>query len=282
MYKTSNDNAITIKTDSLVSEYFEDGYWNVLLNESFNGVITSDFGFNGNTDVTEVKLNNRVNVIGERAFYGCSKLRIIDAPSVTLVQASAFNYKLSECNMPNLKEIEDYGIGEISTIDFPLLETIGSNVFSGFGGTTVNLPSLKEIGISAFSGSSLKTINLPVVETIESRAFSACSNLSSVDLPSIKRIGDNAFANIANNAVMRLGENLERVYLTCFGQGTREVYCYGKNSPDLWSSVPPTEAWRQKTYLTLHVYPDATGYNKWTTAWGTSYASHLSILYDLQ
>lgn len=284
MYKTTDNEPITIKTDSLVSEYFENGYWNVLLNESFNGIITRDFGFYSNRDVTEVRLNNRVTVLGENAFSSCSSITIFDAPSVTTIQAGCFQYcgKFEEFNFPNLKEIGDNGLGGLKTIDFPLLETIGRNVFDGFDGTTVNLPSLKEVGDYALSGSwALATLSLPMAENIGYHALSACSSLTSVDLPSVKKIEDGALANMADNAVIRLGDSIEGTFLNCFGEGRREVYCYNKKSPDVWGGMYLSSSWLQKTYLTLHVYPDATGYEKWTDAWGKSYASHLTILYDL-
>ncbi len=125
-----------------------------------------------------------VTSIGDRAFYGCSKLTSVTIPeSVTSIGERAFNScsGLTSIEIPNsVTSIDDgtfYGCSGLTSV------TIGNSVTS--------------IGMGAFRGcSGLTSIEIPnSVTSIGNRAFYDCTGLTSVTIPnSVTEIGSEAFS----------------------------------------------------------------------------------------
>ena len=161
------------------------------------------------------------DVIGDRAFLGCSVLTSLTLPAgITSIGDNAF----WGCN--GLKEVRfcindnldtyltkghpyidvDCGIKyyindkEITSIEIPSnVTTLGDCVFQGFSGlTSLDLPAgITEIGSSAFQDcSGLTSLTLPAgITSIGSYAFLRCSGLTSLTLPAgITKIGAGTFS----------------------------------------------------------------------------------------
>ena len=91
-----------------------------------------------------------------------------------------------------------YGANKITSVSFLNVKTVGANAFQKCEIlNTVNLPVATSIGNNAFSDCwALENVNIPLVTTIGSNAFSACNNkLKSLDLPAVTSIDANAFTN---------------------------------------------------------------------------------------
>ena len=91
-----------------------------------------------------------------------------------------------------------YGANKITSVSFLNVKTVGANAFQKCEIlNTVNLPMATSIGNNAFSDCwALENVNIPLVTTIGSNAFSACNNkLKSLDLPAVTSIDANAFTN---------------------------------------------------------------------------------------
>ena len=164
---------------------------------------------------------NSVTSIGQRAFYGCSRLTSVTIPnSMTSIGGAAFwcCSGLTSVTIPNS------------------VTSIGGSAFDGCSRlTSVTIPnSVKSIGSYAFSCSGLTSVTIPnSVTSIGSDAFNGCSGLTSVTIGSgVKNIYSSAFANCPDLLV---------------------VYCLAEN-------VPSTDATAfdgsYPEYVTLHV-PDA-------------------------
>jgi hypothetical protein len=80
----------------------------------------------------------------------------------------------------------------LTSVSFPVAETIGGGAFHDNGLTSVSLPAAVTIGDSAFSNNGLTSVSLPAAVTIGGGAF-ANNGLTSVSLPAAKTIGDFAF-----------------------------------------------------------------------------------------
>ena len=150
-----------------------------------------------NLDLSGVE---RLETIGESAFYECKSLTSISLPStVTTIEYDAFN----SCS--NLATVT---FGEGSK-----LETIGQRAFSECSSlTSISLPSsVTSIGSYAFRYcEDLAEVTFgegSKLETIGQRAFSECSSLTSISLPSsVTSIGSYAFRYCEDLAEVTFGE----------------------------------------------------------------------------
>ena len=146
------------------------------------------------------------DVVGDFAFYGCSRLTSLTLPAgITKIGYSAFE----DCSGLTSLTLPD-GITEI-----------GSYAFSGCSGlTSLNLPaSITEIGSYTFSDCSrLTSLTLPAgITEIDSHAFFYCIGLTSLNLPAgITSIGEYAFNGCS---------------------GLTSIYVYAKKVPKIGSYV---------------------------------------------
>ena len=104
--------------------------------------------------------NDRLDVIGERAAYGCKQLTEVSFPEVTEVKNGAFE----SCE-------------KITAINFPKVVTLGDSAF--------------------FRCYALKEVYLPACTDIapgnKTYGFGDCTNLAKVDLPVVTHIGNASF-----------------------------------------------------------------------------------------
>ena len=156
------------------------------------------YAFQDNHDIYTVELPESVTALGERAFYNCTGLQLINLDCVQVIGAeafrdcSAFTYVSTDSTqqLDSIQDIEDYAfygctcLSEISFTD-----------------------SLTEIGAYAFANTSLRNlvINGHTVSLGEG-AFANCQQLESVDI----------YASIQPSLPHGLFENctgLQRVYI---------------------------------------------------------------------
>ena len=166
-----------------------------------------------------ITIPDGVEVIGERAFIGCSSLQSVDIPdSVVEIGESAFYdcESLQSIDIPNSVEeigMEAFiGCESLQSVDIPdSVEEIGEGAFGGclklqsinvaaenqfyasIDGVLYNKQNTTIIRIP--QGADFETFSIPdSVTEIENYAFSYCSKLRSVDIHNgVTRIGDWAF-----------------------------------------------------------------------------------------
>lgn len=159
----------------------------------------------GKTD-NSFEIPSDVISIGEKAFYGCSRLTNITIPdSVTSIGNSAFLgcKGLTSINIPSsVTKIGDHtfaSCSKLNNITIPnSVESIGDSAFySCTNLVSINIPSsVTSIGKKAFDNcSNMKNIILSDgLLSIGSYAFNDCHSLTSITIPkSISSIGENAF-----------------------------------------------------------------------------------------
>lgn len=168
-----------------------------------NGKLTS-VNLHGSTEVT---LPNRVIIIGQSAFSGCSELTSVTIPSsVTKIEQSAFS-----------------GCSGLTSVTIPSnVTSIGNNAFSGCSGLhSVNISDLCAWCEIEFvnsgstytyanpltyahnlylNGELIRNLIIPdSVKCIKNGTFSCCSGLISVSIPTcVTNIGNSAFYNCSN------------------------------------------------------------------------------------
>ena len=147
------------------------------------------------------------DVIGNRAFNGCSRLTSLTLPAgITSIGGGAFYgcSGLTSLNLPaGITEIGGGAFGfcsGLTSINLPAgITSIGEYAFYGCSGlTSVTLPAgITEIGECAFYGcSGLTSLTLPAGLTqIDDYAFSECSGLTSIYVyaEKVPKIGEDVF-----------------------------------------------------------------------------------------
>lgn len=117
------------------------------------------------------------------AFFGCTRLAIVNLANVTSIGSDAF----SQCSA-------------LVTLNLPKVTTLGDSTFYNCAAlTNINLPSVTTIEDSTFLGCSLLTdVRLPKVKTLKTQAFRNCISLKTIQLPAVNSIGSNAFTDCLN------------------------------------------------------------------------------------
>ena len=150
-------------------------------------------------------LHTSNDVVGDFAFYGCSRLTSLTLPAgITKIGYSAFE----DCS-------------RLTSLNLPAgITKIGSETFEGCSGlTSLTLPvGITSIGSYAFQGcSGLTSLTLPAgITSIGYSAFQGCSGLTSLTLPTgITSIGESAFSGCGGLKEVRfcINDNLD-TYLT--------------------------------------------------------------------
>lgn len=103
--------------------------------------------------------NDRVTIIGNRAFSGATALADVSFPEATSVAESAFN-----------------GCSNLITADIPKVTTIGNNGFYGCSKMKrIETSNVKTIGNTSFANcSSVRIFDFPVITTFGWRCFNGC------------------------------------------------------------------------------------------------------------
>ena len=174
------------------------------------------------------------DVIGDRAFEGCSGLTSLNLPAgITSIGENAFSgcSGLTSLNLPaGITSIGDWtfqGCSGLTSLTLPAsITSIGENAFYGCSGlTSLTLPAgITEIGSWAFEGcSGLTSLTLPAgITEIDDLAFAGCSRLTSLTLPAgITSIGDRAFSGCSGLTSLNLPAGIteigDRAFMDCSG-----------------------------------------------------------------
>jgi hypothetical protein len=182
----------------------------------------ADNGFSSYTNMTSIKIPDRITSIGNYAFSNCASLTSVNIPSsVTTIGSNAFTgcTGLTSITIPFFGATLNggypfgylFGTSSASTQNTfipPSLKTViieggnsvPANAFSGCTNiTSITIPSsVLSIGANAFSGcTSLPSITIPSsVLSIGANAFSGCTSLPSITIPSsVTSIGNSTFSN---------------------------------------------------------------------------------------
>ena len=167
-------------------------------------------------------LHTSNDVVGDFAFYGCSRLTSLNLPAgITSIGEYAFK-----------------GCSRLTSLNLPAgITSIGEGTFEDCSGlTSLNLPAgITEIGEYAFKGcSGLTSLNLPTgITEIDSYAFKGCSGLTSLNLPAgITSIGSYAFKGCSRLTSLTLPAGITKIYDYAFDgcSGLKEIrFCINDN-----------------------------------------------------
>ena len=196
--------------------------------------------------VSNVNLTSDNVVIGEGAFYNCTKIGNVKLgksayigdyafaqSSVTSVDINGGEATVNEGSFAvcvyltsfdfadvvgSLGEMAFYACISLSTVNAPNVTEIGRACFADcYELRNFSAPKLKTIGAYAFApyneqsgqGAAFQTVDIPSVEFIGEGAFNACINLKSIDLSGVTEVDFAAFYMCIALERVTLGENLE-------------------------------------------------------------------------
>ena len=250
------------------------------------------------------------DVIGNRAFSGCSRLTSLTLPaSITRIGDDAFCCcsGLTSLTLPaGITEIgygAFWGCSGLTSLNLPAgITSIGGGAFYGCSGlTSLNLPAgITEIGGGAFGFcSGLTSINLPAgITSIGEYAFYGCSGLTSVTLPAgITEIGECAFYGCSGLTSLTLPAGLTQIDDYAFSEcsGLTSIYVYAEKVPKIGEDVfTGCDAKKCTVYVPKGTYDDywlsdfrnyfenivefdATGIDKTTTSTDVEEVSRYSV-----
>lgn len=152
-----------------------------------------------------IKFDHDVTMIGEYAFYKCSKLTSVTIPdSVISIERSAFH----NCSSLNNITIHDN------------ITNIGFSAFQGCALSSVIIPeNVTVIEALAFANCwSLKSVTIPdSITLIGDSAFNSCTSLASVTIPdSVTTIGQHAFMRCSSLASVTIGNGVTKIETQAF------------------------------------------------------------------
>ncbi len=164
---------------------------------SINGSIVTkiaDYAFKNCTDITFVRVDSGVTLIGKSAFEGCSNLESAYMVGVITVDSAAFKgcTRLNEVEFGVIEYIKDEAFMNCSSLAYlylsEFLKTIGNKAFMG----------CDNISTPRTTGANSHSVFLPdTVTTVGDYAFSECENLKSIVMweTNITSVGKGVFAN---------------------------------------------------------------------------------------
>ena len=250
------------------------------------------------------------DVIGNRAFSGCSRLTSLTLPaSITRIGDDAFCCcsGLTSLTLPaGITEIgygAFWGCSGLTSLNLPAgITSIGDDAFYGCSGlTSITLPAgITEIGGGAFGFcSGLTSINLPAgITSIGEYAFYGCSGLTSVTLPAgITEIVECAFYGCSGLTSLTLPVGLTQIDDYAFSEcsGLTSIYVYAEKVPKIGEDVfTGCDAKKCTVYVPKGTYDDywlsdfrnyfenivefdATGIDKTTTSTDVKEVSRYSV-----
>ncbi|MBO5897171.1 MAG: leucine-rich repeat protein [Clostridia bacterium] len=186
------------KTDVIVPLYYN--------NTCVTGV---DAGvFRNNTTIESVTLSQELITIGADAFNGCVNLRSVTAPGVEILDDRAF-----------------YGCSSLNGFTLSNLKTMGVSAFENAGTTTGTLSAMysTSVGEKAFYNCGFKTVYLTNAQTIGAECFAGSQDLSSVNVSKATDLGDSVFKNCTSLQTVTLSAITtipESTFSGCVGLGT--------------------------------------------------------------
>ena len=153
------------------------------------------------TAITEVVAPS-CTYIGEFAFRGCTALTEVVAPSCTSIGESAFRSctALTEVVAPSCTSIGESAFEQCIKLvraEYPHVTTIGNSAFEWCSMLEkIDFPKLTEVGTFVFYNcGALTPISLPLCTEVSSHGFYQCTQLKDIDLSKMETIGACAFSD---------------------------------------------------------------------------------------
>lgn len=186
----------TIQDGITVTRRIQDKLEEVILPEGLE--VIGDRAFRGCTNLERVVIPSTVKIIGCDAFKGCKSLHEINLPnSLTEISNGAFeNSGLRTITIPeSIKKLSGFcfaDCNELKEVVIPgSVKELSGNCFANCNGlkTVVLKPGVEEIGLGAFGGcKALESITLPntlkkIGYHAENPVFLDCSSLKSLEIP---------------------------------------------------------------------------------------------------
>ena len=200
------------------------------------------------SSVTGCSIPGSVTVIGENAFYMCSKLAAVTiSKGVGQISDKAFANcrSLKKVTIPgscsSIGDLAFFGCESLKTVTIEKgVERIGNAAFSDCDGLTkVTIPdSVSSIGFSVFSGcGNLKSITIPnSVMSMGDSTFSACTSLIKVSIPDgVTKIGKTMFRECYSLASVVIPDSVTSIGVKAF------YYCRSLTSLTIPASVTDIE-----------------------------------------
>jgi len=208
-------------------------------------------------DVTHVRIDQSVNVIPSRAFFGRRCLVSVDThDGIDKVETSAFQ------GCRSLRGIKLPGVREIEYAAFIYCTAMTSVEFSG---------KLETIGGFAFHGTSLRKIWMPSVRTVELSAFRHCKQLTDLELSGdLDNINHYAFIRCTSHRRIAIPLKDDMFLLS-----TEQRY-----SP-VWSMRKPNNSWSCGGNTQNHLLVAPWELERWNEARNGSYQSRASTYWFL-
>ena len=188
-----------------------------------SGMTVEQSAFRNNGNILRIELPGDI-VLSQASFMGCEAVtELVLHEGITEIPRQCF---FDLCALPTLNLPEGlvtigplaFGFAEVLTsVTFPSsLQTVDENAFADSGElATVDFANVKTIGESAFARCGLTTVNAAAVETVGSNAFDSNTKLTRVELPAAVTLGSIFFRNSALKEVV-FGPNLTTMGGTFF------------------------------------------------------------------
>ena len=184
--------------------------------------------FSGNKTMESVSFPSSVKEIGDCAFWGCDKLKVVAIPvGVEKINYGVFGYctNLQNVTIPSgVKSIGDIAFlncEEMTSIVVPYeVKSIGLESFGCcYKLNRISLPkTLTTIGSFAFYACGLKDVKLPSsVAVLDESAFWACASLEKIELsPKLNRISKQTFMGCSNMKSIVIPSGVKRIEREAF------------------------------------------------------------------
>lgn len=132
--------------------------------------------------ITEIK-DDTIEVVGNSAFKGCTKLTTADFPNCKEVSTAAFN-----------------GCTSLTNFNFDSVNYIAADAFGGaFPGVKLYIPGNPTIQYNGLAGIAMTEFYAPNLDNLGMQGMQYCASLTKVVMPALKVAPTNGFSN--NNAL---------------------------------------------------------------------------------
>ena len=197
----------------------------------------------------------------------CRQLTSVYGENVeTLAQSAfAYDYKLTEVCLPNLKKIGSYAFRDCpltKEITFKCVEQIGSDNFKNSLIEVFNAPELLKLE-SNFSRGNLRIINAPKLQILGTYAFHECYKLEQAIFPECIQAGNHAFYSCSSATIIDLGKPTS-IGNEAFNYVKADVYI---RTPTLCTLQGPTEYFNGRFLVPaelVDVYKAAPNWSDWS------------------
>lgn len=187
----------------------------------------------GGADLETIEIPDGVKSVGERAFYGCRKLREVSFP-ITLMEIGDLAFR--EC-------------AALAKFNGPReLKTIGANAF--YGCTSIealpSMPSLKTVGTFAFTGcTKLESAHFgDALESLGAGAFSGCTALKYATVAgNVTVLPENLFLNCTALTETTLSAGLRSIGSMTFGSCDALKTIRFGGTKEAWAAVSKASDW---------------------------------------